>query len=504
MPEPSRPKRSLASKTSWSATANFTATFSAAVSGILVARLLGPQGAGEVAYAFWVTSTVSVLTGLGLAQSATRYLAEQGAAGGGNPEGLARWLYRRGVATLLLAIPVLLLWMRFGARQPYSVAATLTLGVLLGGQVLGGAFISTRTGFQDFRQVAILNLVSAVLQIIGVTVGAKLYGVAGALGGYALGTLGPAWTGLRLLGMRGVGRPEPVLRQRVLRYSIQTWAAAVVSLFAWSRLEVFFLDQSWGKHGVAMFTVALTLAQLATQGPTLLGSALVPHFSELAGADQLESIKSTYAMATRILAFVAFPLCFGMAAVSPVLLPLLFGRAFADAVPNAMVLIPFAAIGAVAGVGSAMVYALERSRFIAVSGIASAVLALGAFVWAIPVWGAWGAVWARGLVQLVSVGMGVAYIAWHLKVPVPLVGLSRIAAAAALSAVAAFACVRLIPGAVPALVIAAVTMTALYLLLSRVLRSLDGSELVRLEALFASTPGGMGGPARFLLAWLRG
>jgi O-antigen/teichoic acid export membrane protein len=169
-----------------------------------------------------------------------------------------------------------------------------------------------------------------------------------------------------------------------------------------------------------------------------------------------------------------------------------------------MVLIPFAAIGSVAGVGSSMVYALERSRFIAVSGIASAVLALGAFVWAIPIWGAWGAVWARGLVQFLSVGMGVAYIAWRLKVPVPFAGLGRIAVAAALSAGAAFACVRLIPVAIPALAIAAVAMTALYLLLSRVLRSLASAELVRLEALFATTPVGIGGPARFFLGWLRG
>jgi O-antigen/teichoic acid export membrane protein len=255
-----------------------------------------------------------------------------------------------------------------------------------------------------------------------------------------------------------------------------------VSLVAWSRLEFGFLEAAGDRHGIAMFSVALTLAQLATQVPLLLGGALLAHFSALTGTGEIDAGRRTYATATRIIAFVAFPMCFGTAALAPTLVPLLFGRAFSSAVPVASVLVAFGAVGAIATVGSSYVYATEKSRFIALSGAASAVVAVLAFAYCIPRWGANGAAWARSVVQCLSVAAGIAYIKASLGSSFPLRQVARIAMGAALSAGTAALVVRVPTQAWLATVAGFLAYVATYLLATRYLRLLGFEEVEGLDA----------------------
>jgi O-antigen/teichoic acid export membrane protein len=140
------------------------------------------------------------------------------------------------------------------------------------------------------------------------------------------------------------------IRVRASRYALYAWAGALSSAFVWSRAEVFFLNRSAGSAAVGLFSVGVTLANLASQGPMLLTAGLLPYFAQAFGKGALAEMREAYASATRVLAFLVFPACFGMAAVLPTLLPLLYGRPFAGALPAATILVIGAGIGSVASV----------------------------------------------------------------------------------------------------------------------------------------------------------
>ena len=250
-----------------------------------------------------------------------------------------------------------------------------------------------------------------------------------------------------------------------------------------------------------MFTVGLTLAALATQGPMLLCGALLPHFAERAGAGDLNAIRRTYAAATRLMAFMLFPLCLGLASITPILLPLLYGSAFQPAVPNAMVLMAFSAL-AFANVGSSLLYAMERSWFIALGGSAGALLSLTACMLVIPSWGAWGAVWSRAAVQSSMIALGTWYIFKHLSCPVPFVALAKTSLAALLSAGFSYTISSLAHGSAVSLTAALPAAAVAYLVAVRKLKILEPEDLPLLERALVRVPVRFSAPVVRLSGWL--
>lgn len=265
-----------------------------------------------------------------------------------------------------------------------------------------------------------------------------------------------------------------------------TWFAAIVSAFAWSRTEVFFLERYWNTSAVAMFAVGITLSSVATRGPMLFGSPLLPHFAEHGGAGDRGAISRTYASGTRLMAFVIFPSSLGLAALTPTLLPLLFGNSFLPAVPSAMVLAGFSLV-AVTSVGSALLYGLERAYFIAWGGALGALSSLLASILVIPRWGPWGAAWSRSAVQVAMVVLGAWYIHSRLSCPVPLRALGRILCAALLSGSCAFLAARWIPG-VPGVVIGVPSGAVAYLGAVRMLHALPAQDLAPLRRVLERLP----------------
>jgi O-antigen/teichoic acid export membrane protein len=150
------------------------------------------------------------------------------------------------------------------------------------------------------------------------------------------------------------------------------WAASIVDAIVWSRAEIFFLQLFWGNESVGLFSIGLTVTNLAIQLPILITSGVLTRFAERFGRADIEGMHEAYASGTRLLAFVLFPAGLGAAAIMPVLLPAIFGSNFAAAVPSAMILVTIGCIGAASSVGANLVYALGRSHFIFRSGVLGA------------------------------------------------------------------------------------------------------------------------------------
>ncbi len=467
-------ERTLVVKTAWSTVANACTALGNVLATVIVARALGPEGAGRTAYLLWAATTGALVVSFGLPACLQRYVAEfHGRGDDARAQRLARDLVRRIVAIAAAVVVAAVIALHAFERAD---ALSLALLVLFASHAAAEAYRSWLLGAQRFHVAARVAAATVIVQVAGVAAGSALWGVPGAIGGYAAGLLVPAVGAARIALLPAhAAAPARELRARLRKYSGETYVALVVALAAWSQLEVVFLRPSWGDHGVAMFTTALVIARLAAHGPTLLAGGLLPHLTERAAAADAEAVRRTFAAATRILGALALPLCFGAAAVSPQLVPALYGDAFRDAVPVAIVLSVGAAVGAIASAGSALLYAMERSRYMLLSGVLGAALAATGFALVIPTGGALGAAITRSIVQAAMFALGAWYITQRLRVPLPFASLARSALAATACAAVAAIVVVAVPSA-PALAAAVPAGALTYALAARALRTLHEDD----------------------------
>ena len=457
---------------------------------VLIARMLGPEGVGRIAYMIWLIEITNLLCCLGLPNSLTRYLAElHGQHESARAAQFAHWVFLRFLLLSLIGAAVLGV-LFFHSSQYAEIATALPLlMVLFVARALEAINRADLAGRQRFDLLGRINLAAAVALIVGVGVGAFFRGVPGALGGYLAGAMIPAAYSLTLLRPGRTEQPLPVeLRRRVWKFSVHTWLALVVSAFVWSRMEIFFLDRYWNAHEVAMFTVALSFALMVRQVAQLFSGAFMAHFAHLSGDGNHDVIQRQYATATRLMAFLVVPMAFGGAAIMPALIPLLFGPEFAPAVPNAMVLTAGSAL-AFSTIGSALVYAKERSGFIALGGFLGALLAVAAGVLVVSRFGASGAAWSKLFVQCSMIALGTWFIVRRLGFAFPFGSVGRTLLAGGVCGLATWRLVAWMPESWLTLGVAVAFGAMVYVIAVRFLRVLGPNETHQLKRLGNRLPG---------------
>jgi O-antigen/teichoic acid export membrane protein len=460
---------------------------------VIIARLLGVEATGIVAYAIWLTMTIVVIADLGITITLARYLPELRARGEEQEASrLAAFLIVPFALSILIAPAVLV---------PLSA-------LLLGGPALGGAGAIARsicwlTGLccivqafgafglgylqatQQFRWAAGLAVISLAVLLAAMTAGCLAFGTEGALGGYIASNAVPA---VACLGIVKRDRAVlPALKTRVMRYARYNWATAIVVTFVYSRVELFFLQQFRGSQAVAMFSVGLTLSSLATQGPLLLTRGAFYYFAEQLGKPDEAPLRQAFTTGTRLIGFLVFPACLGSVAIMPRLLPMIYGASFADAVPATSILVCSAGVVAAGTMISNLLLANERNSFILWNGVIGAVVASIFGITLVPAFGTLGAACGRAIIQFALSCSGAWYVSKVLRIQIPFGGLARLLAAAMLSAAAARLCIIGLTGP-EAMPVAILAGAATYGLGVRLLRALPVSDADRLQGWMRSLP----------------
>jgi O-antigen/teichoic acid export membrane protein len=195
-----------------------------------------------------------------------------------------------------------------------------------------------------------------------------------------------------------------------------------------------------------------------------------------------------------------FPLCLGLSSLLPVLLPLLYGKAFAAAVPSAMVLVAFAAI-AFGTVGTAALQAFERASVNAIVGTLGAIASIAGNVLLVPAIGIWGAVATRVAIQVAMLSVGVVYLSRRHACRFPGRDVAKILAAAVVCA-ACSAAVIAASDARTSMVIAVPFAACVYLLLVRTLHLVRPEDVPLLHELTGRLPASLGARASAFLSYL--
>jgi O-antigen/teichoic acid export membrane protein len=484
----------FAQNTFFHSVAGLSYALGAFIISIIVARALGVQGAGVFALAIWIATITVTLTDFGIGSALMRYLPELTASRRGeDAERLASYLFMILACSSTGAFSIYVVLGVWSGDKASDLIKTINgqpeLWIVIGGMCFAQSFATFMTcywrGMQKYDRVAIVTVLSTLAQISGIAIGAVWFGIAGALIGFICGSLIPALASVSVVKS---GQQVPAeLHRRVLRYAAYCWAGALASSLIWSRVEVAFLSTYFGSHDAGLFSVGATLAAMATQGPMLLTGGLLPYFAENIGAQNHEAIREGMATGTRLIAFIVLPMCLGTAAITPELLPMIYGAEFEVAVPAATLLVASAALGACGLVATQVVFANERSDFVFLCNLGGVALAMFVGFFIIPAFGVMGAAWGRVAVQLLMVLAGFWFVECRLGYPVPFNHLARLLFAALLCAGVAHACITLVPGLL-GMVLAIVLGAAIYFVSVRLLRALPESDVERLRILTRHLP----------------
>ena len=486
-----------------------TATLGNFISSIILARMLGADGSGAVAFVVWCGLALATFCGLGLPLATTRYLPEMAQSAG--RAGVAQ--FSRFAATPLLvaagaSIAVLLaisltpgLSARLFPHTPLAMPLVcLALGLIAATQTLGEFTRAFLRGMNDFGTLALLMIATGIAQVASAAIGSYVAGVNGAIAATLVPLALPLVALYRIWPARETGEAE-VPRARVRRYARYRWASEILALFVWSRIEVTFLQSFWGSHDVGLFTVGLTLANMATQGPLMLTWALLPHLSRQVAEGDDDAVQATYASVTRILAFILCPIAVGLAAILPSVVVLLYGADFVDAARPATILVLATGLAAVSVVGTNLMWAMDRSDVDFYSGLIGAALSIAGGLTLTRALGNDGAALSRAITQLACVGFSTWFLTSRLRIAIPIGALLRILVSAIVCGVLARLAIVALPGRIgiaPAILAGALG----YFVLVRLTSPLDATDWAQIEKLFALLPSPLRRSCEMLTAML--
>jgi O-antigen/teichoic acid export membrane protein len=471
-------------------------TLSGFVGSAIAARLLGPDDLGVVAYVIWCVTVAIAVATMGSDVVQQRYIPNLRAAGRNDEvDGLVGTITRLSLVVAVAVGVVLFAYLDgagSGALVGLSSQAQIVVIVValtwFGCWRMSDLYLFNLRGEQRFDKLARISTVSALFRVTTTVVGAWLFGIPGALAGNIAGTFLPASRVFPQL--RKKPRVARELRRELLGFTMVSWTIAVIGNLVFGRTQIIFLEHYTTIGAVGLFAVALTVAEIAAQLPQLLLSALLPRFSEQSGQGAHDHMMRLYRTMTALMAMLMLPLCLGLAAITPALIPLVFGADFADAAPVASILLIALAFSSLGGTTLQLILSLGKTRILLVSnavGLAGVIL-LGFGL--IPDYGLMGAAWSRGIVMILVIFIEIVYTAVQLGFHPPYRALGTIALAALAQGAVAYAVVQTIGGAV-SLLVAVPAAIITYLVAVRLLKIIPLVDPELTSRLIAHAPSRM-------------
>ncbi len=431
------------------AAAGMTMLITGFISSIIVARLLGPEANGVIAFCVWLATTGGLVAELGTGVSLLRLLPQLRMNGHDTAKRLqfASWLARPvAFVTLAMVLAYGLIFFFFKDVHWFDDAPEVTsiVAALFIVQSVGSFSKNFLVGEQRLGALFKISGASAVLQLTVITLGALFYGVTGALLGYLAGqTILFAHT-LKIL----MNRPDGCgidLRGLINSSSFVIVEYIITAIFL-TRPEILFLQQLSDVETVGFYAVAISLANMALQLPIQLSGSLVPYFSSQLSANDGKLPDAAFETVIRSFAFLAMPMSFGLAAIAPPLVTAVYGDAFV----TSGVIVSILALGAPANVllqlCTTYVFTIDRPAIRLKVVIAGAILISGGCLLVIPYYGGEGAAIVRNVAYTLMcvymiVSMQLSHMARKLLMPI-----LRITVAALVMGAAVYALTQVLPG----------------------------------------------------------
>jgi len=405
---------SLIRNTIWGAAAAIMLTGGRFFITILLAKMLGVSEFGRFAFSQWLVDMVFLSLAFGLPGSAGRFFAEfrtQSA----NLIAFERWFLPRSfVVVVAVAVSSPLVALAFNAEVDLKFA--LLQSGWSASAAVWALLMARAQGLQQFKRVAISNGVYVVIALVGcavlpkegVHVSSAMLLVMIATAAAALTT----WLPLPMSENKLTTESTDLNRRMLKTFGMNIWISSLVSALVWSRGEIVIVRTELGVADVAIYSIALSLVGIATQGVMLLTGAVGQHLTQMWGEKKHEEAINLCRRFTDMLTFIAGIMSIFLITFAPELIRFSFGPAYAQA-EVALVILGLGAIGFTSAAANQLLLLQSNGAF---GRNANVIGALGLFIAAVPLVklaGIEGAAVSRVLIQ-VGVGVMTLYFARRL------------------------------------------------------------------------------------------
>lgn len=306
------------------------------VTGVLAARLLGTEGRGELAAIQTWPTIFSVLGVLGLHNGLMYYSARE-------PSRAGRLLTTATLAALLTCIPfagigyLLMPWL-LSAQGAEVVRAAREYLWYIPISILIGFPLYPLRGTNDLIPWNLLRpvptLIWAVVLVVSLTVGisashsvAQLYLI------FIILAILP----ISAMALRRIQKPftlELSLIKPMLTFGLPSFLSALPTVLN-LQLDQMVMAGMIGPHLLGLYVVGVAWSNAASPILNTLSIVILPR---VAGTQSTEEQAERLAQICRIGTILSITLSLGVAVTAPIMIPLLFGSEFRDAVPAAIIL----------------------------------------------------------------------------------------------------------------------------------------------------------------------
>jgi O-antigen/teichoic acid export membrane protein len=364
-------------------------------------RLLGPEGRGQISLALMAVTLGVLVGGLGGEIPITVWAADV-------RKKTSDWLSAVFLAAVLGCSCAMGLWtlayLRWkdvffkGITPPLFFLVLITMPAMIGFSHLC-AFLA---GQERFRERAIVSLVEQLVGLAAIA-GLLLFlrrnsemAVLGNLVGLLVGVLAAAVALGKVL--RGLFHLSSAHRELLSALSLgMRGQLGNLATFFNYRLDVFIVNAFLNPAQVGLYAVGVVVSEALWQIPNAAAVALVPRT-----ARTMENGAEFTCMITRQVVLVALASGALMAALSPVVIPLVFGRAFSESVAVIWWILPGTVALSVGKVAAAALVGRKKPQFSSIFSIVSLGVTILLDLQLIPTMGIHGAALASSAAYLLN------------------------------------------------------------------------------------------------------
>jgi O-antigen/teichoic acid export membrane protein len=379
---------------------NGVATLFGVVTGIIVAKALGPVGKGEFSGLSLLQNGIGSVTG-GIGASITYHLTKE-------KRSLSDlvWPLLAIFAALSVGLPALLaLWgLRFGFDPVVVVfAATAPATLIIAWQQ--GVYL----GLNRVRSLNAQVLGFSIFMLIAVSAAlAAHFGVRGAMWAWSVCTYGAAIVVVvrAAAALRGSGRWKFAEAMRsIFDYGVRSGVYGLLGFLNY-RIDSLVLIAFLGAQGFGVYSVAVSAGELLFRVPRAVATATTYRIGAATFDESAATTAKAIRTSTAVVAACALPLFL----LAPWLIGLLYGSRFADAAPALRILLPGIVLFVSAGLFSPF-FAFQMGRPIIVVYISLLMIAVqtGTGVWLVPILKLQGAAIASTATYLTSA----VFVTWY-------------------------------------------------------------------------------------------
>lgn len=318
------------------------------VSGVLLARMLGPEQYGIYAFVVSVVTLIGLPTKAGLPTLLVREIARnQLDRNWGLMRGLLKtantFVISYSVAAALIA--ALFVWWRWGGQESTQVN-TFLWGLWLLPLI---SFESVRTGtLKGLRWVVSSQVPEDIIRPMGMVI---LMGLAFLVGAELTSSDAMffhifAATAAFLFGVIVLHKALPQdVREAAPRITLKPWVLSLLPLAFFTGMKIMdqqiiilFLGLLATSEEVGFFRVAYIGASFVALGLTAVNMALAPQVARLYRAGEFDKLQRIITTSTRVVVGISFPVALVFVVLGEELIALVFGEDYAPAAPALVIL----------------------------------------------------------------------------------------------------------------------------------------------------------------------